>query len=29
MVVLSKKVAKPFFVEYDLFKHCLVTWKKV
>ena len=29
MVALSKKVGKLFFVEYDLFKHCLVTWKKV
>ena len=29
MVALSEKVDKLFFVEYDLFKHCLVTWKKV
>ncbi|EJP21493.1 hypothetical protein HMPREF1142_1454 [Peptostreptococcaceae bacterium AS15] len=29
MVALSEKVGKLFFVEYDLFKHCLVTWKKV
>ena len=28
MVALSEKVDKLFFVEYDLFKHCLVTWKK-
>ena len=29
MVALSKKVGKLFFVEYNLFKKCLVTWKKV
>ena len=28
MVALSEKVGKLFFVEYDLFKYCLVTWKK-
>lgn len=29
MVALSEKVGKLFFVEYNLFKKCLVTWKKV
>lgn len=28
MVALSDKVGKLFFIEYDLFGNCLVTWKK-
>ena len=29
MVALSKKVDKLFFIEYDVFKNCFVTWKKI